>query len=300
MKTHSCPAVFAGQSYPADPGQLLSEFHRLLHRQPVPKASSGFLIVPHIDIRVDAEIHARTYARMRGRKKFPSVVYILGVGHQCPHEFSACACTYTTPLGPVLPACPSLQSIQDLCNTPIARSPATFHGEHSIEFAVIWLQALRDLYFPGQEFRIVPVLLGGLFETMRSGRLPDRDHEITRFGAALASVFRDEPDALLLASIDGCHVGPRFGHSFPALPPVQKAVQRWERELWKLCRSDRLADFISHLSAVENGFYFDGTGALTLLLRNFHLTAVRSSHNLWYEEGDHSFVTFSSGYFKHQ
>ena len=302
MKSIRVQAAFAGLSYPVDPRALLKSFRCLLKDAVSPAkharaVSPQHIIVPHIDFRVNLELYASSYSLFLNARELPEIFYILGVGHQCPHEFSACRCNYTTPLGSVLSDNDCLEFMQKECGSDIERSPATFVHEHSLEYVVIWLQALRDLFFPGHLFRIVPVLMGGLFETVQSGCLPDEDDEITRFGQALHRSFQTHGKgrAACIASIDGCHVGPRFDHAFEGLPPVQKAVQAWEKKLWQNCRTDRLDHFINHISQVQNGFYFDGLGVLTCLLRNFHLKATGMSHGIWYEPGDQSFVTFSSG-----
>ncbi|MDD5260665.1 MAG: AmmeMemoRadiSam system protein B [Methylacidiphilales bacterium] len=305
MKSQTIQSAFAGLSYPAVPKKLLKQFHELLTVHAGAKTRSNgkspeTLIVPHIDFRVNLDLYAKAYARLLRLKKFPDTFYILGVGHNCPHEFSACRCDYLTPLGSVLSDDGILESIQDHCGFKISRAPVSFRREHSIEYVVIWLQAIRDLFFPEQNFQIVPILMGGLMDSMQSGSLPEKGHEITRFGEAVARAIAEQASgkSALIASIDGCHVGPRFGHPFAALSPVQHAVEKWEDELWRLCRSDCLDQFVLHLAALQNCFYFDGTGVLALLLRNFQMKAVRMSQHLWYEGRDQSFVSFSAGYFE--
>ncbi|MDR2463175.1 MAG: AmmeMemoRadiSam system protein B [Verrucomicrobiales bacterium] len=297
VKSLAITAAFAGQSYPADRGKLLRLFQRELERADA--VSASLLLVPHIDFPVNLSLYARAYAHLLNTKRFPKIFYLLGVGHQCPHEFSAVAADYLTPLGRTTADRETLAMMERATGLELSRSPSAWRREHSIEFVVVWLQALRDLYFPNAEFKIVPVLLGGLHDTIVSGRLPAADHPITRFGRAVADSFKQhaDGDAALIASIDGCHVGPRFDHHFPADGEVQATVQNWEAELWRRCRSDRLNDFIRHLHEIENAFYFDGVGALTLLLRNFTVSARREGHDLWYEAADQSFVTFSGGYF---
>ena len=301
MKSLRINAAFAGQSYPANGDVLLREFWKHLKRYANRDCRpSNMLLVPHIDFLVNLDLYALAYSHLLKLKRFPETFYILGVGHQCPHEFSAANCHYTTPLGGIVSDDATLTAIEQSCGFEISRSPATFRREHSIEFVVIWLQVLRELFFPEQQFKIVPIVLGGMYDTIVSGQLPDANHEITRFGAAVADSFKQHANAALVVSIDGCHVGPRFDHPFPANREVQAGVRQWETRLWQLCRSDRLPEFISHLHQIENAYYFDGVGALTLLLRNFAVTANREGHDLWYEDSDQSFVTFSGGYFQHQ
>jgi MEMO1 family protein len=102
---------------------------------------------------------------------------------------------------------------------------------------------------------------------------------------------------IMLASIDGCHVGPRFDHDFKGDTSVQEVVQTWEKKLWTLARSDKLEFFFQHAAHIENAFYFDGLGVLTLLFQHFELKSVVTTRDLWFQESDQSFVTFSGGWF---
>jgi hypothetical protein len=290
----------AGISYPSDPHQALGYFQTALDAQetsPIPPVPGGALIVPHIDFRVNLSLYAHAYRALAGLEYFPETVFILGVGHRCPHEFSCCPLAYETVLGTVRHNEEAWQTLADASGLEIARSPSTFIGEHSLEYAVIWLQAVRDLHFPGQDFRIVPLLLGGLHEELALGRPPQEGSAFQCFTEGFRQAVSSIPRGrrLLLASIDGCHVGPRFDHGFEGEATAQRLVQSWEEELWSLCDSRTYPAFFDHLLGIRNFFHFDGVGALSLLLRAFPLKAVREAAELWHEDQDQSFVTFSAG-----
>jgi MEMO1 family protein len=299
-------ATHAGTCYPRTPQAILKFFKNALDASPqnssapeddpLPPAPLAW-IVPHIDFRVDLSTYATVYRQMAQLKTFPETVYILGVGHRCPHDFSLCPGAFSTPLGRVDSATEVIEEIAQPFPHPLDRSPESFVGEHSLEFVVIWLQALRDLHFPGAMFRVVPVLLGGLPESVIASKPPSKRSTFHRFGSLLMDSFRRrDSTSMLIASIDGCHVGPRFDHPFPADERVQKAVWEWESHLWDLCQSSSLPPFYEHLGAVRNGFYFDGVGVLTLLLQQHPLEARILARKLWHQDHDHSFVTFSAGY----
>lgn len=295
-------AAHAGTCYPGTPKAARDFFRKALETLPTdesgPQSPPEPLawIVPHIDFRVDLSTYVSVYRHIAQRGSFPETVYILGVGHKCPHDFSLCAGTFRTPLGTVKSNKQAISEITRATGLELARSPGSFSGEHSLEFVVIWLQALRDLYFPGHSFQVVPVLLGGLPEHVIASTPPGPRTGYRRFGRALMESFLARAStSMIIASIDGCHVGPRFDHDFPADQRIQQAVWNWEIRLWQSCASKSLSEYYQQLGEVRNGFYFDGVGVLTLLLQNRPLEPLIFSRKLWYEEHDQSFVTFSAG-----
>jgi predicted class III extradiol MEMO1 family dioxygenase len=294
------PAACAGVCYPKQPDELRSFFKEALKEAPRPPKRTltvpQVLIVPHIDFRVNLSLYATAYRRLLALKQFPEHVVILGVGHRCPHDFSVVPCRFQTPLGDLSSDPVRIARLEELAGLPLGRSPATFLREHSLEFVAVWLQALRDLHFPESAFTVTPVLLGGLHDAVFEEALPGPGSEWDRFSKGFGAWLRELPaSTLLIASIDGCHVGPRFDHTFPSDAPIQARVRKWEKELWKRCRHSKLEEFFSWVCGVQNGYYFDGVGVLTLLLQNIHASAALDENDLWYEPSDNSFVTFSGG-----
>lgn len=289
------PAAHAGSAYPEDAATLRALLHGALQAAP-PAACPGtlpMLVAPHIDLRVDTATYAAAYRTLLSRSTFPETIFILGVGHRCPHEFSLAPAAFTTPLGRVAPDPDAIAQITTSLDFETTRGLEGWPGEHSLEFALVWLQALRDLAFPGARFRIVPVLLGGLWPHVLSGRPPGPRTHIHRFGHSLLTAARACPNAAIIASIDGCHVGPRFDHPFSGAQ-ARGGVQRWEKRLWSLCSSATRGAWFAHIAALRNEAYFDGVGVLDLLLRHDPRHARVLKHHLWFEPQDQSFVTFTA------
>lgn len=286
-----------------NPDDLLSDWEHEIDRilsegsfsdSPLPPV----LIVPHIDFRVNLELYTRTYARLAAAAKFPETVVILGVGHQCPHEFSIHPFGFETVLGKIYPDLDSWGVLSNVCDFSLSNDPQTFFGEHSIEFVAIWLETVRQLYAADQPLKILPVLCGGLFEHLHSGRIPSEQDEVYRLGKALRTLYDQQlkGSTLIIVSIDGCHVGPRFQHSFTGNRATQRSVRRWEADLWKQCHHHCYPAFFQHLASLTNCFYFDGVGALSMILQHFPFQSHIEKTELWYEQSDQSFVTFSAGW----
>jgi MEMO1 family protein len=288
----------AGSCYPADPKEILQTFSKALEKvSPVKKIAHDlrYPIVPHIDFRVNFDLYAQTYALWRDAGWFPSRVVILGVGHKCPAEIACHPFGFRSALGEALPDRDLFSSLAASCPFPVDQETRGFQGEHSIEFVVIWLQALRDLFFPGRSFTILPVLCGGLQHAVEAGAPPRETSPESVFARALGKLSQ-EPDTAIVASIDGCHVGPRFQHPFAADKKVQTQVSRWEKKLWTLASTETLPEFFRHLGTNQNGFYFDGVGVLHALLAGQNLRTKTHPPVQWYESSDQSIVTFSRGH----
>jgi AmmeMemoRadiSam system protein B len=243
---------------------------------------------------VNFDLYAQTYALWRDANWFPSRVVILGVGHRCPAELASLPAGYRTPLGKIEADTDLFSSLSLTC--PFLDSETRgFQGEHSIEFVVIWLQALRDLFFPGRSFTILPVLCGGFQGAVEAGAPPSSNSAETAFARGLAKITQ-ESDTAVVASIDGCHVGPRFQHPFTADKKIRAQVAEWEKKLWTFASSKTLPEFFEHLGANQNAFYFDGVGVLHSLLAGQNLKAKTYPPVQWHEPSDQSIVSFSRGH----
>ncbi len=307
LKYPTLPASHAGGCYPEDAAALLKDWGGLIDQQvqsmEVESAAETLppvLIVPHIDFRVNLQRYVEAYARLYLASQFPELVIILGVGHRCPHEFSIHPFGIETPLGVIPPDLEAWEMLNDKCNFELSQAPESFEGEHSLEFAASWLEVIRELNFPDHQYRTLPVLCGGLFENLYLNSPPDEHDNFFILGQALKKLVDSRParSVLIIASIDGCHVGPRFGHRFGGNAATQRAVQHWESDLWRVAQPDSYDQFFDHLAAMENMFHFDGVGVLSLLLQHFPYRTHLTGTDCWFEASDQSFVTFSSGWMK--
>ncbi len=101
----------------------------------------------------------------------------------------------------------------------------------------------------------------------------------------------------MVVSIDGCHIGPRFDHDFNVDKPFLAGTQTWEELLWSYAEQGDFAGFLQFLYQDHNLRYFDGVGALALVMSMFGKSPKiqRTGYAQWFTNEDHSAVTFSSG-----
>jgi hypothetical protein len=73
-----------------------------------------------------------------------------------------------------------------------------------VEFAALLLRHA----LPGRDFRILPVLCGSFGPLLSEGKDPREDPLV---GAFLETLAEEAGEALLVASVDLAHLGPRYG-----------------------------------------------------------------------------------------
>lgn len=259
------------------------------------------LVSPHIDFRVNTAVYARAFAPWLMAPPADKVL-ILGVGHRAHQEWSLDGRGYVTPLGEIATDKAGLESLAKSLPKELWNDPRAHQGEHSIEFSLICLQAMRELRGIREPFTFVPVLCGGLFQYLQTDLLPDDKSVLFRLGKALRAWW-DEAESAgqrveLVVSIDGCHMGPRFGHDYWVDDDRLADCAEWEEQLWQIVESGDLTAFLRFLQQDGNQRYFDGVGALALVMAMFGERSAglirRSGYAQWLEESDGSVVTFSS------
>lgn len=304
-------ASLAGTCYPAQRRELL-DFVRGWFDQDggapwvldgKTKSASTFrgVVSPHIDFRVNTSVYAQAFAPWLQAPPADKVL-VLGVGHRSRLEWSLNARSYETPLGIVKSDRRGLEFLADVLPKEVWGDARGHTGEHSIEFPLICLQALRELRGITSPFEFVPVLCGGLFEYLRMDAAPEKDALLFQLGAALRQWWlqaeADGHRVEVIVSIDGCHMGPRFGHEYWVDEPRLAECNDWEDALWTVVAKGELGPFLHFLQQDANARYFDGVGALALLMAMFGREAVgmieRTGYAQWFEKRDGSAVTFSS------
>jgi predicted class III extradiol MEMO1 family dioxygenase len=297
--------------YPSDRVQALAFFRAALDSLPpddLPTAHTGSslagIITPHIDYRVSLRSYATAFRPLLD-EPLAETYLILGVGHRSHLEWNLDRRDYCTPLGRAQCAADLVDQLAAGAKPVRFFSPDAHQGEHSIEFALLWLQALHQLHptAPGKPFRFIPLLCGGLHAYVDSligwDDLEDF-HLLSRNLAALFKKLPPGPALRIIVSIDGCHLGPRFQHPFQVTPVLLKATAGWEKILWACAAKGDARAFLDWFREEGNDRYFDGVGALALLLASGvladHPFAIqRTAYEQWFTERDHSAVTFSSG-----
>ncbi|PTY02205.1 AmmeMemoRadiSam system protein B [Verrucomicrobia bacterium LW23] len=360
------PATLAGVCYPADAQKLVQYVRRFWDAPggaiwgaaakesgaPAPAATHYLgVIAPHIDLRVAADAYSHAFDTLRTQP--PADTYlILGVGHHAMVEWSMDVFGYETPLGHI--PC-NVAAVKEIVEAVALETPQAAEllmdtqahaREHSIEFPLICLQAMRALGAcasapplpvtetktrkrgkkaaatvqagsaptaespekpdpppsPHPPFTFIPILCGGLHRELRSGKAPGPR---TLLGA-LARALRGYLDTAaargervhIITSIDGCHQGPRFDHDYLVTQEVLADTKEWEEELWGHFSAADFPAFFRFLARDCNERYFDGVGAMSLLLFMFgdklryHPACWRAS----FDPRDASAVSFSSGW----
>jgi len=294
--------------YPSDPDAALNFFRDALDSLPVTelppapaKSSLAGIITPHIDFRVSLRAYAAAFRPLLDEPLADTYV-ILGVGHRSQLEWNLDRRDYVTPLGRAACAGELVDMLAEAAAPGRQFSPEAHQGEHSIEFALAWLQALHQLHPTKgkKEFRFVPLLCGGLYQYVEGLAEWDDLTDFHRLSRNLAGLFaKIAPGGKLrvIVSIDGCHLGPRFQHPFRVTPALLKATAGWEQMLWDCAEKGDARALLDWFREEGNDRYFDGVGALALLLAAGagKITLQRTYYEQWFTQRDASAVTFSSG-----
>ena len=291
------PAAHHPDCYPSQRGAALRYFRAALKKAPAPpkhRAPLAGVIAPHIDFRVSLAAHAAAFRPLL-EAPLAERYLILGVGHRSALEWNLDPRDYETPLGRAV--C-EREIVRGLAG-PESFGPEAHAGEHSIEFPLLFLQALHQLQPEPREVRFIPILCGGLQAYVEGGCEWGELKEFHALAAALAKLFRAHPpgDQLrVIVSIDGCHMGPRFQHPFAVTPALLKATEAWENKLWAVAAKGDARAFLDWVREEGNDRYFDGVGALALLMAAGNFRFERTSYEQWFTPRDTSVVTFSSGW----
>ncbi|WP_142524446.1 AmmeMemoRadiSam system protein B [Methylacidimicrobium cyclopophantes] len=295
----------AGTCYPADGEQCLFYFRSFFSQAgaaPLPPPSLQRrtdlcgILSPHIDFRVSPGAYTHAFAPLANASE-ADLYLILGVGHRSRLEWSVDGRDIRTPLGRAFADAESFEWLRKRLPFP-CQDPAAHEGEHSIEFPIVLLQALRVFRGCDRPVRFLPLLCGGLSDWVEQGKAPARGSQFDRLATSLLSLRQAYGDRMqLIVSIDGCHIGPRFGHPFAVTPSLLEETRLWEEELWRSVEAGDISAFFAHLGRERNFRFFDGVGALALLLRIAEpgTRLERTHYEQWFEEVDRSVVTFTSG-----
>jgi MEMO1 family protein len=282
--------------YPSDGAAALRYFRAALKKvAPSSKRDEALagIVAPHIDFRVSLAAHAAAFRPLL-EEPLAERYLILGVGHRSPLEWNLDRRDYVTPLGRAV--CD--RDLVEALATPSMFAPEAHKGEHSIEFPLLFLQAIHQLHPSPRDVHFVPILCGSLQSYVEGIRNWDDLEDFHALSRALAALFRDHPPGeklRVIVSVDGCHIGPRFQHPFAVTPKLLKSVEGWEEELWAVAAAGDVRAFLDWFREQRNELYFDGVGALALLMAAGKFRIERTYYEQWFTPRDTSAVTFSSG-----
>jgi MEMO1 family protein len=156
---------------------------------------------------------------------------VLGTSHYgAPDKFGLTRKPFQTPFGET--------TIDRALVDELEPQPATVvedycHAvEHSIEFQVVFLQAIY-----GPSVRILPILCGSFGLSIHRGQLPEDDEHVKRFLGALEEIAEREKQRLFwVLGVDMAHIGMRFGDRFAARAEQDQMTRVRERDLLRIER----------------------------------------------------------------
>lgn len=203
----------ARSAYPDDQQELAGVMAGYLANAEAPQLERVpvGIAAPHVSPQGGWECYRAAYAALPAAAGDRTFV-VLGTSHYGePDRFGLTAKPFATPFG-VTRTAPDL--LKHLEHQPAAKMEDYCHAvEHSIEFQVVFLQALF-----GPEIRVLPILVGSFGLSIQQGLAPESNAGVERFFGALGELHAREADKLLwVLGVDMAHMGRRYGDNFQAI-----------------------------------------------------------------------------------
>ncbi len=197
----------AGAAYPDEPGML----RQWMEQQGLEPGAGGEDILgiaaPHVSPEGGWTCYREAYGALSPALADRTFV-VLGTSHYGePEKFGLTRKDFVTPFGTarteralvekLAAKAPRASKLEDYCHAV----------EHSIEFQVLFLQAIF-----GPEIRILPVLVGPFARSLYRGGAPEEDDGVREFFDALGEIGAAEGSRLCwVLGVDMAHMGRRYG-----------------------------------------------------------------------------------------
>ncbi len=223
-------AAHAGSSYPAEIGPLRELMQRYLDGAAHTQKGIMGIAAPHVSPEGGWQSYRAAYQELTPDLRDRTFV-VLGTSHYGqPGKFGLTHKPFATPFGRT--------GIDQALVAELEAQPAALvedycHGiEHSIEFQVIFLQAIY-----GADVRILPLLCGSFGRSLQVGGFPEDDEHVKRFFGALGEIAEREKDRLFwVLGVDMAHMGTRFGDKFAAHADWDEMTRVRERDMLRIER----------------------------------------------------------------
>ncbi len=235
--------VCAGNTYSDDPNHLRAQLKALMSTRNSDNIKTGakMIIVPHIDFRVGIgalKTYAAAYHTIKNET--PELIVIFGTSHYASSDYLMFTRkNFETPLGIVQTDTDVIEKLIEFRNANIKIDDLAHKDEHSIELQLVILQ-----YLFGDNFKILPVLVGSFHNFVNSDLLPkDDDHFNNLINNLKEAIEKNGKKTIYIASVDFAHIGRKFGDDFDA-----------DTELDILKEEDKV--LINHLINFETDEFF--------------------------------------------
>lgn len=230
----------AGGAYPSEEEELRGLMGRYLGRDGgdgAGKAGIG-IAAPHVSPEGGWESYRDAYLalpREAGERTF----VVLGTSHYgAPNRFGLTRKDFVTPFGTARTDRRAVEWLERAAPEAVAMEDYAHAIEHSIEFQVVFLQALY-----GPEIRVLPVLCGPLV-----GGRPERVEPLARFFEGLREWRTKEGrEAVWVLGVDMSHIGQRYGDA--------DAAQAGDARMVEVELEDRAR--IAALAAGDSGAFWE-------------------------------------------
>ena len=295
------PAALAGKSYPEDPQQcrefladILADTSAQARVAGLTEAEIVALVAPHIELRAGRKVYAAAYGALAGRSY--DRVIILGVGHNLELGlFSITDKDYATPLGRVPTDRIAAKKLRKAAGELASPEDFAHRSEHSVEFQVLFLQHVLE-----GAFSVVPVLCGSLFEFLAAGTggRPRKLELLVPVLDCLAELIADpNRRTLVVAGVDFCHIGPKFGDARPAVQ-ISRHATAHDLALLKHLVAVDVEAFCAEGRLVQDRYHVCGFTVLSLLLEVLpEVRGVELGRQIWHETATRSAVSFAAAAF---
>lgn len=203
-------AAHAGSAYPGEIGPLRDRMQQYLGGEASTQKGIMGIAAPHVSPQGGWQGYRAAYKELTPDLRDRTFI-VLGTSHHGqPDKFGLTRKPFETPLGKTRI---DQALVAELEAQPAALPEDYCHAvEHSIEFQVIFLQAIY-----GADVRILPLLCGSFGRSIRSGGFPEDDEHVKRFLGAIGEIAEREKERLFwVLGVDMAHMGLRFGDKFAA------------------------------------------------------------------------------------
>lgn len=228
-------AAHAGSAYPENPEEL-SETMRFWMGDVANGGAGGEPLVgiaaPHVSPSGGYESYRAAYSKLGPQFRDKTFV-ILGTSHQGePDKFGLTRKSYVTPFGEAKTDRALVDELANAAGDAIGMEDFCHASEHSIEFQVVFLQALF-----GPDIRVLPVLCGSYLRSVYEGGMPEDNEGVKRFLGSLGEIAAREEDKLCwVLGVDMAHMGARYGDDFEATANAAEMLAVAERDKLRMER----------------------------------------------------------------
>lgn len=289
------PPVCAGFSYSSDKEKLSAELDNLFSKSDIEQTTghADSVIIPHIDFRV-GENALKTYAAAYHaiRNTEADLFVILGTSHYSANDyFMLSEKDFQTPLGITETDREVIAELKQKSKDNFTIDEFAHKPEHSIEFQVLLLQH----YFKDRKFKILPILLGSLFEDIQFNSKPEEKSKYKNFVENLNEILIEKGRIpVFISSVDFGHIGRKFGDDFDAHPLLDE-LNKEDNKLIKSLEEINKDGFFGKISQDLDKWRICGTAPIyaMLSLNNFAKGELLN-YSQWDETEANSAVSFAS------